>query len=791
MAEVPPRVGRRFGTGATLLAGLGALLGPVLVLGGGGSSLTTIEPWTPSLHVLAQNAEVEQKNPELVALGSSFCVTNTNPAQLAVGLGEPNLRISVLGEPGSASAMWYAILKDRVYGNGAKPRLVVLVATMGTMMQGRVPTERVSVLAELAAEVDGPLAEKGGLPSAADPWRLAMTQRAKLRDGWVSAVRRGFVGFGFGGDGEALSTAAANSVFAAQQNNGMEVQARMLPGVEEGEDAEVRLAVGLEDPALTFLPDLVELAHANGSEIAVVLPPVSPEKPYGQRLSPAGEAAVVHYLHDNDVGFIDLRDLSFPARYYRDGRHLSPKGAAVFSLAAGEALGDIGALGANIRGPHIPPTVARVVGPLPRQLTPGRAAHNGCVRKTTYPRLPPISAQELFASGANATSPLVAVLGDAVLVPADARAQLAGCTGTWAMVGKSLTVAAPTADAGEPRLELAADAVLRGGRTAAHWVYPGGALVWTWAEAPEPGAVRIRVRAHAFDTEAVDAALIVGDARVALTPNSAGVLEAELATRAAGPLVVEVRAAVGSAFVLVDELSVDADNAPIWAVRPAPAHVSPVFSEAPTYAAPPPVPEAIDLGPLGKGGRFEVPFVNTVGCTAYEVTENGVALPGVVADAIPKHRPGLLRTHHHENLVWYATSDGTEPGANGRTYALRFRDSRRCDQQQWLLPGDKLTAELGPKQHRSLAGPPRALDLSGNTNDSAVPTGSYTVRVSRGEDVLYAGDVAIAAVLAGIALPLPAPPAGVSPRSIRVEIAAPPDASPVLLDAGLSDRAPE
>ncbi len=773
------------------MAGLAALVGPAVVLGVGARTLTAIEPWTPSLHVLAQNAEVAKKNPELVALGSSFCVTNTNPVQLAAGLGEPDLRISVLGEPGSASAMWYAILKDRVYRNGAKPRLVVLVATMGTMMQGRVPTERVSVLAELSAEVDEPLAQKGGLPSASDPWRLAVTQRGQLRDRWVAAVRRGFVGFSFGGEGEALSTAAADTVFAAQQANGMEAQVRLLPGVEDGEDAEVRLAVGLDDPALTFLPDLVELAQRNGSEMAVVLPPVSPEKPYGQRLSPAGEAAVVRYLHDNDVGFVDLRDLSFPARYYRDGRHLSPKGAAVFSLAAGEALRDIGALGANIRGPHIPPTVTRVAGPLPKQLAPGRTASNQCVRKTTYPRLPPISTQELFSSGTNASSPLVALLADTALEPAGGRAQLTGCTSTWAMVGKTLTVSAPAPEAGEPTLQLAADAVLRGGRTAAHWVYPGGALVWSWAEAPEPGTVHIRVRANSFGAEPPEATLVVGGETAALTEIGAGVLGATLRIQAPGPLVVEVRASAASSFILVDELTLDAGNAPIWAVRPAPAHVAPVFAEPPTYAAPPPVPEAVDLGPLGKGGRFRVPFVNTVGCTAYEVTENGIALPGVVADAVPKHRPGLLRTHHHENLVWYATSDGTEPGANGRAYALAFRDSRRCDQQQWLLPGDTLTAELGPKQHRSLSGPPRALELSGDTNDPAPPTGSYGVRVSRGDDVLFAGEVAIAAVLAGTSVPLPAPPAGPIGRTLVIELSVPSDASPVLLDAGISDRAPE
>ncbi|MSQ02526.1 MAG: hypothetical protein EXR71_11670 [Myxococcales bacterium] len=791
MVATPPRFGRRFGRGATLLAGLCAVLGPALVLGGGAKTLTTIEPWTPSLHVLAQNAEVQKKNPELVALGSSFCVTNTNAAQLAAGLGEPDLRISVLGEPGSASAMWYAILKDRVYRNGARPRLVVLVATMGTMMQGRVPTDRVSVLAELSAEVDEPLAQKGGLPSAADPWRLAMAQRGQLRDGWVAATRRLFVSFGFGGDGETLSTAAADAVFAVQQANGMEVPVRLLPGVEVGEDAEVRLATGLDDPALTFLPDLVALAHANGSEIAVVLPPVSPAKPYGQRLSPAGEAAVVQYLHDQDVGFVDLRDLSFPARYYRDGRHLSPKGAAVFSLAAGEALADIGALGANIRGPHIPPTVTRVAGPRPKQLTVGRTAQHGCVHKATYPRLPPVTTQELFAAGANAASPLVAVLGDTPLTPADTRAQLAGCTGTWAMVGKSLTVSAPTPDAPEPALQLAADAVLRGGRAASHWVYPGGALVWRWAEAPEPGRLRIRVHARSFGAEPPDTTLVIDGRPVALTPTGTGRWEAEAEALGGGPLSIEVRAGAGSAFMLVDELTLDAGNAPIWAVRPAPAHVSAVFSEAPAYAAPPPVPEAVDLGPLGKGGRFQVPFVNTVGCTAYEVTENGVALPVVVADAVPKHRPGLLRTHHHENLVWYATSDGTEPGANGRAYVLRFRDSRRCDQQQWLLPGDRLTAELGPRQHRSLSGPPRALELSGQSNDPSPPTGNYAVRVSRGDDVLFEGDVAIASVLAGTSLPLPAPTTGAVARTLRIDVRVPPDASPVLLDAGISDRARE
>ena len=547
---------------------LAAVAGPLVLSGLAFRSLSAPLPWAPSLRVQAQDAAV-RRDPDVVVLGSSYALSDIAPARLAAALGQPGLEVALLATPGSPSAVWYAALHERVYAAGGRPRLVLVVATMGTLLQGVVPSGAVRHLREQGVRLTGALAAKAGVPAADDAVATALAQRATLRDAALAPFRSGLVGLLYGGDGATTADAASATVFAAQQAAGASAPGRLLPVVEEGDDdPDANFRSTVDDPAESFLPELVTLARAHGAQVVVVLPPTAAGHLVGQYTSPAAEDATLRWAHAHGIGWVDLRDAAYPTSAFRDGRHMNARGAARFSDEAGAALVELGALAGAVRPPDLPATATREPAPPHPGLIPAATRADTCRRQWLLAALPPIDTASLFADGAGGITPLRVRSGEATLAPAAKWSDVtAGCTGTWGLNGRSLRVSLPSDAAPEPVLGLADEAPLRAhGRPPSWWVYPGGALRWDWPTAPLAGRVRVDVRVHPVGAGSGAFTLDAGPDTVVLTRDVRGdhVGSVELAA----PTSLRVRSTADAPFALVTTLGLTDPQRTVYVVRP-------------------------------------------------------------------------------------------------------------------------------------------------------------------------------------------------------------------------------
>jgi hypothetical protein len=742
----------------TLRRALGAvlaLLGPAGVLAAAWSYLGATEPWTASEHVLAFDAALAAAPPDVVVLGSSYAIAATVPAALAEGAGRPDLRTVVLATPGAPGAAWYATLKGRVAAAGIRPRLVLVVANMGAMMQGPVDEAGEALVLEQLPGSDPALAAKAGIPAASDRWATVKRQRARLRDAGRD-LARGLPVRLFFGDPELVDGAAA-TVFAAEARDGMDLAARVMPGVAvAGGAGGVDLSRGLEDADATLLPDMVALARELGANVVVALPPTHASRPAGQRLSPEGEARMLTWARAAGIGWVDLRDEAWPPSAFTDGRHMAHDGAVRFSTALGAALAELHAFEGPVEPPLPPATTERVASGVPL-LAPGAAQQDGCIWRIPQPALPPISTADLFFSGAPAQSPLVVSSGEETLTWAAGRAAvLEGCTGRWTLSGKVLLASTRRADDPEPRLGLAeAPSLPVSNLPATWWVYPGGSLRWSWAEAPAAGALVVEAVAAPAGSGAGSLTLTAGSRRTRMERRG-DVLVGSLTLPGGGPLDLGIEADADAPFAWVRSLDVRGAGEHLPVVRAPAARSVAIFATPPSYAAPPPAVAQEALPGTAGMGRFRVDTVDTVGCLRWEVTEDGVVLPSLT---VPGPRPlrKSTRTVRSGDSVYYAASDGSDVAENGRRYALRYREDRRCGGRQWLLPGDRLEQSFEGRDLRGLVGPPRALHLAAEADGGVGAATSLSVELLRGEEVVVAETIGGDALADGVDLPIPAP----------------------------------
>lgn len=759
-----------------------AVAAPALLCWGAWGVLSREEPWAPSERVLAFEAELDAGAPDVVVIGSSYAIADTNPSVLAEGLGQPHARIVVVAIAGSPSAVWYAALKARVFDRGVRPRLVVAVANMGGLMQDAVGEASEGLLFEQLPHGDEALAAKAGMAAANDPWARISRNRARLRDAWRGRFREGAVAAVFGDP--TLAESAAAVVFAAEARDGMERRGGLMPGVGAAA-GEVDLGRGNDDPARSFLPELAALTQAHGAQFAVALPPTLPSHPAGQRLSAEGERRVLTWARSAPIGWVDLRHRAYPPSAYSDGRHLSASGARTFSTELGQALAALGGLDGPLRPPELPATAERT-GPIPA-LPPTGSVQEGCVHRLDLPLVALLSTDALHRAGAAAQSPLRVRSGEVLLEAAPTRrAVTEGCAGNWVVAGEAVLAAVASPEAPAPAVTLAPEAVLpEGQRPATTWVYPGGSVRWSWSGSPAREGRIATVRVGPVGGGAGRLFLVAGDARSPLLPDG-GDLVGEVALPASGTSLA-VEAEAEAPFAWVKSLSWAAGDEVNQLVREVPPREVSLFTIPPTYAAPPPAATQIPMPAQGGRGRFLVEVVDRVGCLRWEVTENGTPLPSLV---IPRATPLWQgpKTQRSGDSVYFFSSDGSSVEGNGRAYRLTYREDRRCAQSQWLLAGDTLTQTLKGPLLRGLLGPPRTLKLSASSDHELHDEMGVGLQLSRGERVVLDTRLNGAALGAGVTLDIPAPSTNAEARvPIRVTITADPDGPDLLLHADVTD----
>lgn len=640
-----------------LLAGLLALVGPLAVLGG---SYAVFEGWEDADDanaarnagrilnsrvidrgvVAAMEQLLDQREPEVLVIGPSYANTDVRPELLAARLQIPRDKVLLLSVPNSVGAHWYAVLKHRVFANGHRPKLVVVVSGLQSMLLTTPLTESsfVNLKVHLGDTSDPEIDAR--VKQTADLFLARLReQRGKVRATLFDVLRFAPVSRVFdgraGGPMTAAETRGALEKVFDDANVDMSLHMASMPIVEADRiDERAYTPEMLPTPDASFLAPISELVATHGARTVWVRPPMSPHAPehLDDIVLPGVQEQAMAMLGEHGADFVDMRGLPMTSAMFKNEDHMNEEGSRRFSEALALALQELDALEPRARPGLLPPLEATFAldgvaggftGPVPAGSTATWSFAEGwdplrgtfALGLAATQGLPPATPPVWTVAGQPVAQALPRPDGEGVRYQVDER--LARPDGPF-----EVTVTVPPEG---PPLEVGALAL---GRRKGRSFLVGDAVGLDGHEAPLFGAVRV----------------------------AGGVLEDHTVrpTYAAKPVKVpgHDRALVdlpGTAFAAFETER--------WAF----------LSD-----------EAL-IGETHFGSR----------CSPLRITEDGRELPGANVPCIEVKREGAGRSCHTTDRIFLTASDGSDPAANGRAYRLVLDEGRLCDGAVWLYPKDR------------------------------------------------------------------------------------------------------
>lgn len=749
-----------------------AVLCPVVVLGlalGWLARPLDHEPSEDALRLEGMLAKAGEAGPEVVLLGNSLVDMGVDRKQLAGALGLPAERVVSQIVPGSRVAAWYAVLKNRVYANGHRPRLVVVGATVAWLLDPSLQTalDRQKLSDQLGPEEPVIQEKLFGQGGGWAPWQRVQARRAPVRTRLLNGVRDGVLDRLFPEvDGEA----ALASVFAAEAVSDRGEERRVIPVVEVERKPRRTKAAELR-PEEGLVADLVRLAGEQGTRLVFVRMPVPPDRVVDQDVDPEHHRALVQLVNEAEhAAWLDLSDLELRQGDFADWIHLGTQGRRKLTAALGTALAELdtledGALPAAAM-PEAPPSLVRTggleLGALELKRMDGRACAWMAVPRDRDVR--GLADNRLMKDGLTGRSPLQLRENGSLLdyEPKHWTIGADDCNGRFAHVGPGLQFSPRSAEPIEPgaaldgqyTAELIPDAVLPvEPEGEAVWLVPGGRLTVAVDQAEAGTVLVLGVARGGGEGRPM---LRIDGKEAPLEPGPGGLLRASLPA-AAGPLEVALETPVDGPFVLLLELG----------LQRADTHRSLLGASAgdrrsfrffggsvrkgltAEFGPPPELPTPAPVAQRGKAARFNGPKSLLAELAAlrtelgrYEasplrVFEDGVQLDGsnkVCAAVVEK---GEGRICHNDRFALFSSSDGSPPLSNGRRYTLGLAPERVDRFDLWLYPGDSGRVVLPPEALQAVPWGASRLDLA-----ALVPPGRETALQVRlvidGEAVLEA-----------------------------------------------------
>jgi len=688
--------------------------------------------------------KLEASKPKLLILGSSVARRDVDTSRLAEQLGIKERSMLMLTLPNATGAHFYAVLKNRVYGNGHRPKAVVVVSALGTLLTTEVLGD--SNMDRLVHHLspDEPVIARKVFERNGDSFE-SLQMRAKagdLRDGFTGFIRDVTAGYLFPGGknklrrmvhGERLANDSFDSVFA---NENMDFS---LYGKNAGQ---VGVVVEEEysrevDPWDSFMVDLTEIGADHRSKIFFVRTPFPPSNPDKDRVDSATDMATRQVLQEIGAGYMDFRSLDLDDSYFEDMVHMNPEGARIMTDALADELLHQQLFDMDVKPevdiPDLPDTIRRVGNP-PKapQLGKPELRGDGCRRVIQTGAFDAISDDELARRGVLGASPVVVRQGELVFEHVAERSEECAPQ-AWFAEG-AIQIATP--DKGPVKVSLAKRAPILGPNgQPAYWVYPGTSLELSFPSAfkePEE-AFEVYAQAAGFGGDGGVPTLEVEDQAVEMdsfrgwvhgvihppAPKKAWSLR--LSSPEDGPWLLVRNITVGmrpkTTHVIGDAESLYGASIRVLGGRVEHTGITP------EYVAPPPKPirGLVDVkkGPKGLGSislpRFqrmadvddpEADRPND--CSPLVVFEDDVALSGAHSpcEEVALRKGG--RYCHAGPKIYLSGSDDSSPSKNGRSYRVGLDESRICTRLRfgdqtpfrdiwWMYPGDELEVRLPPE----------------------------------------------------------------------------------------------
>lgn len=309
--------------------------------------------------IVAVGALVEAENeqsfarldPELVLVGNSILDAAVGQEHLRVVTG---LRTYKFVLRGSASALWYTMLRYAVIGKGHRPKYVVVFFKDLALTHPRLRTDpRYQVLMRYFGAED-PLLEELVFHPPVDPltslmrehWSLYRARATMLEDVELLA-REDLIGAVFGVDRKTIHS-AVSSTFAKENLVPELATLEEVIGdhaVEEEELFDFDLQLDR-----SFLPAMIEMSQAAGIQLVFVRIPARRDQPesiaardlpqYARKRLPAYVGKLSAYLEAQRVPLIDLTgEPSLRLEHYDVGDHLnSQTGRPLFTVLLAQRL---------------------------------------------------------------------------------------------------------------------------------------------------------------------------------------------------------------------------------------------------------------------------------------------------------------------------------------------------------------------------------------------------------------------------------------------------------------------
>jgi hypothetical protein len=285
---------------------------------------------------------IDEDRPDIVLLGDSMLYPSVNSETLSARLDK---KIMSIGLPGSASTLWYLIVKNNVLEAQTPPKTLVIFFrdSMMTVPGYRVTGRYFEQIDEFARPKDGELVKKAYLNQMnplekwAEAWFPPFGSRWSIRQGLDARIRYTMPAQ-IGCDQPCMDN-AMGVVFGDDNMDPNFLSDALAAADDYLYSAEVLDFDG--QVGKSFLPDLIQLAKDHDVQLVLVrmriLRFVAPgsEPPalrdYNEKLAA--------YLADNGVVYLDYSgEQSLTRETFADPLHMNDQGKAIFTDMLGEDL---------------------------------------------------------------------------------------------------------------------------------------------------------------------------------------------------------------------------------------------------------------------------------------------------------------------------------------------------------------------------------------------------------------------------------------------------------------------
>jgi len=707
---------------------------PAMVVGVAFGALIAGGEFAPSERAIELDEMLAESPPDVVILGNSIAHTAIDVEELQRLLDQ--VEVASAHMKNSRQPGWYAILDNRVFGGGHRPKLVVVVD--GAALFDTAPTTETAEQ-ELLGQMDADDAlilrktfgERHNTPLS----RRLQRGRGAARAWVVDNLKWYSVGLLWAPDGQGTlasrgrdeADASLEGVFGVDGSEvDFDLYRRVLPVVElvpeEVEPEPVDPAAVAEE---TYFSDLARLAAAHNANFVVVRVPAAPSNAWADSAVNVGEPQLITLLNEGGAGYIDLSDMPVTEKDFADPVHFSDTGRVKMTRAIASALIELGALGDE---PIVPAELpARMVGarrtgalrgPYPTgmlkiHIDPGR----DCAAFVMAPEWGELSTTAVKEVGPHLFSPLLLLQGG---VPLKAITRVRdGCDEaafhgqrgfSFSPRGKGPPVPEDLEVAYSPAFPLLNDLNVN-----AYWVYPNtqAELVVAAPEGWSGGEVEVAMWLDLFGNDDVPILRVGG--RSSQFEVVRGLAQTRLTFETDDPeWTLTLESARAHAAIRTLSVTTEGDTTYVIGASNLEAG-SPVrlIGAKGLFQSEGNFPLLYDLEPtlLADGtGVFDIQgfdylgpgplserglYGNMVRCSPLRVVRNGVPIPETPVVC------GLEASGEHEvcvgenNDLRFSTRDAT----NEDRWQLGLTDTRECGNLRWLYPGDVLTTTLdNPRQ---------------------------------------------------------------------------------------------